>query len=98
MTDVIVVRETERLLVSSPGPQGPAGPQGAPGTGSGTYFRHDQVSPAATWIVNHNLGVYIGATIFDSLGRQVYADVVQGSPNQTTVTFPAPTVGSLTLP
>ncbi len=89
--DLIVIRETDRLIVRAPGPQGPSG---APG---GSYHVHTQDDAAATWVINHNLGVYMGLTLF--VGDEVqYADVHQGTPNQTTISFPSPVSGRATFP
>lgn len=89
--DLIVIRETERLVITAPGPQGP------PGIPGGSYYQHIQSAPASTWIIDHNLGIYIGVTVFIN-GVIQYADSEQGTPNQTTITFPSPVAGRATFP
>jgi hypothetical protein len=83
------------------GPVGPPGPRGLPGAaGDGlSYFEHDQTAPASTWIINHGLGFYREPTvILDSQpNRPVWADVVHGTVNQTTITFPSPETGKATF-
>lgn len=69
------------------------GPQGPPGPAGGARYEHVQSAPAATWIIDHNLGVVVGCQLQDTDGRQIYADVVQGTLDQTTVIFPSPQSG-----
>lgn len=76
------------------GPEGPAGPAGP---GGGGYFAYIQISPAATWIINHNLGRLVHVTLLDSGNDIAYADVIQGTLNQATIVFAVPTVGSAVL-
>lgn len=73
---------------------GPTGPQGSPGTPGGSYFVHTQSSPAATWIIDHNLAKKVHVSIFNSTGTVIYADIDHGTTNQTTITFPGPVTGS----
>lgn len=89
-----VTQVIPRLEVSSTGPQGIPGPQGLPGTPGGNGFAFTQSSPAATWIIDHNLGRKVHVTVFDPDGVVVYADLQHGSLNQVTVTFAAPFAGS----
>lgn len=46
-----------------------------------------QTSPAATWVVNHNLNKYCSVTVVDSADNTVYGDVLYNSLNQVTLTF-----------
>lgn len=75
--DVIVV----------PGPAGPRGPTG------GEPFEWHQATPAATWIVNHDLGHYPQVSIADDSGALVLADVIYSSLNVVTVIFSSPRSG-----
>lgn len=79
------------MIVPTPGPKGD---QGDPGTPGGSYFVHVQATPAATWIINHNLAKKVHVTLFDTSDVVFHADLEHGSINQVTVTFPGPTVGS----
>lgn len=73
---------------------GPSGPPGAPGTPGGSAFVHTQSTPAATWIVTHNLARKVHVSIFNLDEQVVFADVEHGSLNVTTITFPVPVAGS----
>lgn len=73
---------------------GPTGPQGTPG---GSYFVHTQSTPAATWVIDHNLAKKVHVSVFDDLNREIFADVEHGSINQTSITFPSPVTGSVVI-
>jgi len=97
MTDLVVIRETQTLVITAPGPMGPPGPegpQGPPGAG-GMYFRHDQHTASASVIVTHNLGVVPNVSILNPDGEAVYAPIEHSSVNQFTITFPTPWIGSV---
>lgn len=80
-----------------PGPSGPAGPQGPEGPPGGSGFEYTQAVPASTWIIDHNLGRKVHVSLFSVGAVVVFADVVHGSPNQTTITYPVPTTGSAVI-
>jgi hypothetical protein len=94
VTDLEVVQLVQEVGLTSPGPQGPPGPRGLPGAAGGSVFEFTQSTPAATWIIDHNLGRKVQVTIFDANGQVVYSDVTHGSVNQTTIYFASPVVGS----
>lgn len=50
-------------------------------------FVFTQTSPAATWVVNHNLNKYCSVTVVDSADNIVFGDVLYNSLNQVTLTF-----------
>lgn len=81
-------------VLPTPGPQGPAG---APGTPGGVAFEYTQASPASTWIIDHNLGRKVHVSVFSDDAVVVFADVVHGSPDQTTISYPTPTTGSAVI-
>lgn len=59
-------------------------------------FVYDRAGvPSATWIINHGLGFLREPTVvLDSAPTvPVWADVVHGTLNQTTITFPTPVSG-----
>lgn len=86
--DTLVIESVEQ---GPPGPPGPAGPQGAAG---GTVFQHNQlITPAATWVVNHNFGRYVDVAVFSPGGREVLAEVLQASLNQVQILFDNPQTG-----
>lgn len=69
------------------------GPVGPPGSGA---LRLDQATPAATWILTHNLGRVPIVQIFLASGELVMADVV-ASTSILTVTFAAPQAGFVVI-
>lgn len=71
------------------GLQGATGPAGPPDS----YHRHDQVTPADTWTVNHNFGSRPLVSVFSMGGREMWAEVVHASDNQALIYFDAPTAG-----
>lgn len=90
---VVEVTETPTTVtVQSTGLEGPQGPPG-----SGLRYEYVQSAPATTWIINHNLGIWATTTLFDDTETQVYADVTNGSVNQTTVSHPSPRTGRAIL-
>jgi hypothetical protein len=100
--DVITTYENSTEVLSSyglqgaPGPVGPAGPAGPPGANgaSGERYLHVQVAPAATWIIEHNLGrrppvvLLIEGDDFPS-----YADVTYVSLDTLSIELPEPLAG-----
>lgn len=80
---------TVHVSLINTGLQGPPGP---PGPGA-TFYDHDQSSPAAEWVVNHNLGRLVSVTVLSPGGVEVEAEIVQVSINQTRVFFNQPQTG-----
>lgn len=68
------------------------GPPGPPGPG-GEYHRHDQGTPADLWTVNHNFGKRPLVGVFDTGGREVWAEVLHASDNQVLIYFDGPLAG-----
>lgn len=75
----------------TPGAQGEPGETGATGP-SGATFLFTQPTPAATWVVAHNLNTYPAVVILvDS--NQVYSDVSYPDLNHLSIAFPTPVTG-----
>lgn len=74
-----------------------AEPHGTGGGGGSERFAYTQPvgDPAATWIVNHNLGMPTEPVVLldSDPDRPVWTDVEHGTPNQTTIIFPSPVSG-----
>lgn len=68
------------------------GPPGPPGPG-GEYHRHDQWTPSDIWTVNHNFGKRPLVGVFDTGGREVWAEVLHASDNQVLIYFDGPLAG-----
>lgn len=78
------------------GPQGPIGPQGPKGDTPAPYV-HDQISPAATWTVDHNLNCRPVVVVVDSTGAVVEGDVRYPSLNRTVLSFSGAFAGVATF-
>lgn len=72
------------------GPPGAPGPSGPPGT---TGVDYSFPVPALSWTINHNLGWYPSATVFDSGSQAIIATQNNPSLNQTIISFNAPQSG-----
>lgn len=68
------------------------GPPGPPGPG-GEYHRHDQGTPSDLWTVNHNFGKRPLVGVFNTGGREVWAEVLHASDNQVLIYFDGPLAG-----
>lgn len=64
----------------------------APGAGATAYV-HNQVTPATTWIVNHNFGFWPIVEVINSAGEEIIAEVIHTSFNQARVYWAQPQVG-----
>lgn len=73
-------------LMGPPGPPGPTGP-------GGEYHRHDQGTPSDLWTVNHNFGKRPIVGVFDTGGREVWAEVIHVSDSQVLIYFDSPLAG-----
>ena len=88
---VQVQRHEPMLRVLRPGEQGPKGDPGPPG--AGYHVQHDQPVAAATWTINHNLGLRPSVGVFTAGGQEVWAEVLHVSVNQVLISFDAPFAG-----
>ena len=69
---------------------GPPGPSGA----EASRYTHTQTVPEASWVINHNLGVFPSVvTVKSPGGIEVVADVQHISVNQCIVSFGFPYTG-----
>ena len=68
--------------VTAPAPPPTPGP-------TGSSYVHTQATPAATWVINHNLGFFPAITVEDSAGNEVEGAITYNSANQVTITFSA---------
>lgn len=57
------------------------------GGGGDLSYVHDQLVPAATWVVTHNLGKYPSVAVVDSGGTVVWGDVQHTDANHVTLSF-----------
>lgn len=100
--EMVVTAVVEAGAVGIQGPAsivpGPKGDQGDPGAdGQNFSYDYNQVVPAATWVIVHNLGGYPNATVADSAGSVVEGDITYDNPNQLTIQFAGAFSGSAHL-
>ena len=89
---VVAIAPAPVLQVQAIGLQGPAGVGG-----SGGRYLHTQSSPAATWTINHNLGLTPAVAVYSVGGLELEAEVVIVSQNQIQVLFVVATAGTAAL-
>ena len=73
----------------------PVGMQGP--SGQTQRFDFVQSSPSPVWIINHNFGYRVAATIYSVGGMEIEAEVLEISLNQLQVLFVTPTAGSAVI-
>lgn len=66
-------------------------------TGETGYIYNRQGIPAASWIIDHNLGRYPQITLIDDEGYEFEADILYNSLNQVTVVLSQPISGKAVL-
>jgi hypothetical protein len=78
-----------QIIVSAPGPQGPAGTNGVAASDIVPLvsYRHLQSTPADTWTVIHNLNFFPNVTVFDSGESQVEGSVTHINETTLSITF-----------
>lgn len=85
---IIVQPIVPQVLVTAPGPQGPAG------TAASVFYVHTQAVASATWTINHNLGGEPTAVVLDSAGTQCEGTFSYPSKNQMVITFTSAFTGT----
>lgn len=77
---ISIVQQSNNVLVSAVGVQGPPGP-----SGSAAAYVHTQSSASTTWTINHNLGFVPSVSLYTVGGVEFEAEVVNVSNNQCVV-------------
>ena len=80
---VIVQPVTTNVIVTSPGPQGPAG-QVDP---TSVAYTHYQTPASSTWTINHNLGFKPVVVVIDSAGTNCEGSISYPNNNTMVITF-----------
>ena len=80
---IVVAPVIPTIVVSAPGPQGPAGVF----TAGDVAYTHTQSISSATWTINHNLGFNPVAVVLDSAGTQCEGSITYPTVNQMVITF-----------
>lgn len=79
------------VRVAVPGPRGVQGEQGEAGQDVG--YTHQQPTPAAAWVINHNLGFKPAVQLFNTGSQEFDGLITHTSDNQTVATMTAPVAG-----
>jgi len=74
-----------------------AGITDKPDTFPTANYTHNQITPANTWVIIHNLNKYPAITIVDSGGNTVVGETQYVSENQVKVNFTAAFAGKAYL-
>lgn len=88
-SNITTGRYVRQIVVTAPGPQGPAGTDGTQNEDIPELvsYAHNQTSSSTTWTVNHNLNFYPNVTVYDSAGSMVEGSVTHSSTTSLTITF-----------
>jgi len=63
------------------------------GSGSTSAYVHQQLTPAATWTINHGLGYRPSVELLDSGSQEIDAEIAHPTVNQTVITLNPATAG-----
>lgn len=63
----------------------------------GISYTHHQTVPAATWVIDHHMGLIPNVVLLDSLGQQIIAQVQFPSDQTVVVVHSAPYTGTAYL-
>tara|TARA_R110000868_G_scaffold74293_6_gene214783 strand:+ start:2883 stop:3173 length:291 start_codon:yes stop_codon:yes gene_type:complete len=92
--EVIIVQPIiPRVVITSPGPQGPSGAF-QPGD---IAYTHTQAQAANIWTITHNLGFNPTAVIMDSAGTNCEGEFAFPTVNTMTITFNSAFAGTAYL-
>jgi hypothetical protein len=96
---VVTGKYVRQIVVSAPGPQGPAGSKG---TQAGDIpalvsYIHNQLASTDSWTVTHNLSFYPNVTVYDSSGSMVEGSVTHINEKSLTITFSSSLAGKAYL-
>ena len=88
-SNVTTGKYVRQIVVSAPGPQGPAGVDGtqAADIPDLVSYVHNQLASSTTWTVTHNLNFYPNVTVYDSAGSMVEGSVTHSTATSLTITF-----------
>lgn len=65
--------------------------------GGGISYVHQQTVPAATWVIDHHMGLIPNVIILDASGQQMIAEIEHPSDQTTVVYHSAPYIGTAYL-
>lgn len=89
---IAVSTDTVKVITQQRGDRGLVGPGGP-----AHAFTHTQSIPAATWTINHNLGIFPTPVLFSTGGLVMIGTIVNVNNNQIQVQFEQPVAGTARL-
>jgi hypothetical protein len=90
----VSINGSPTIVTVTTGTPGPPGPQGPPGSG-GAYFSQNFQTPALSFTVVHNLGIFPAVTFVDSFERPIVGDIQYIDSNSLSITFTAAESGTI---
>lgn len=98
-SSVATGKYVRQIVVTAPGPQGPAGTSGvqADEVTALVSYTHNQSLASDLWTIVHNLNFFPAATVFDSGESQVEGNVTHTNETTLTIAFSAPISGKAHL-
>lgn len=98
-SNITTGRYVRQIVVSAPGPQGPAGVDGTQADDIPDLVSHvhNQSASSTSWTVSHNLNFYPNVTVYDSAGSMVEGSVTHSSATSLTISFSGPIAGKAYL-
>lgn len=101
MSERIVVNPASQkvtvVISGPPGPRGLQGPQGISGGEAAAHY-HTQVTPASSWVINHNLGYRPNITVEEAeTGYIIMCSEIHHSVTQVELQFNIPRAGTARL-
>lgn len=91
---VVVDKHTIQLIQPTPRP--PVNPGGGGGGDSDSYL-HQQLVPAITWTINHNLNKFPAVSVMNDTNEQIWGDIKYVNINSVSVTFSGLVSGKASL-
>jgi hypothetical protein len=65
--------------------------------GGGVSYTHHQTVPAATWVIDHHMGLIPNVVLLDGSGQQMIAEIQFPSDQTTVIVHSAPYTGTAYL-
>lgn len=89
---IVVNPVSSAISVVTAGPIGPPGPPGS--NGSAIAYVHTQVTPASSWVINHNLGFHPNYSVEEAgTGTGLWPAEIHHSDDQLELQFNTPRAG-----
>lgn len=98
-SNVTTGKYVRQIVVTAPGPQGPAGADAIQADDIATLvsYTHNQLATSNLWTINHNLNFHPNVTVYDSGGSMVEGTVNHTNAVTLTINFSDPISGKAHL-